>query len=120
MKGKGKCKSLIERETGEAASEKVNRGDGDVCVCLGEKVRPWQTADSRNYSQGFLHSINSTRHFEDDLCVSYAQQIYGVSSPDERTGNVCFCNAAMPETSHRLPDSDSFSNTNYICSEALY
>ena len=62
------------------ASEKVNQGEG-------EKVRPRQSADSRNYPQGFffflfffLHWINSTRHFEDDLCVSSAWQINGVSS----------------------------------------
>lgn len=31
---KGKCKSPGRREAGEAASEKVNQGDGGVCVCL--------------------------------------------------------------------------------------
>lgn len=54
----------------------MNQGEG-------EKVRPRQSADSRNYPQGFfLHWINSTRHFEDDLCVSSAWQINSASLLD--------------------------------------
>lgn len=32
MKGKGKCISLVRRETEEAESERVNEGDRHVCV----------------------------------------------------------------------------------------
>lgn len=46
------------------------------------RVRPRQSADSRNYSQDFFiflkHSINSTRHFEDDPCVSSAESGFTV------------------------------------------
>lgn len=71
MKGKGKCKSVVRREPGEEASEKVNQGG---------RGRPRRSADSKIppsfsfffFLFSFLHLINSMRHFEDDLCVSSA------------------------------------------------
>lgn len=69
MKGKGKCKSVVGREPGEEASEKVNQGG---------RGRPRESADSKIPPKfffsffSFLHLINSMRHFEDDLCVSSA------------------------------------------------
>lgn len=66
MKGKGKCKSVVRREPGEEASEKVNQGG---------RGRPRRSADSKippSFFFSFLHLINSMRHFEDDLCVSSA------------------------------------------------
>lgn len=67
MTGKGKCKSVVRREPGEEASEKVNQGGTG---------RPRRSADSKIppsfFLFFFLHLINSMRHFEDDLCVSSA------------------------------------------------
>ena len=90
------------------ASEKVNQGEG-------EKVRPRQSADSRNYPQGFFFFLFF--FFYIGLIQQGTLKMTSVSPPRGRL-TAClrsmreqdasfFCNAAMPETSHRRPNSKS-------------